>query len=221
VQEPPDSARESRLDQPDTLPPLCSLRLGRCAPSTDASTATTEVDWSPGFGGLGHRIRPRFASQAGQSEMFADNTDGRQIRLGLLACALAVSTDSAAGWMDTRNSDDRSVVVWIQTPAGPVSWEVDRDLVESLPLEQREIELGDVPDNEQFRRLAHWIADGAPPVDPCPHCSGGTFQDTFLSVEGNLAPELGAGTNGGCQIETEAKDCPDCGGTGWLALPTK
>jgi hypothetical protein len=151
--------------------------------------------------------------------MFADNTDGRQDRLGLLACALAVSTDSAAGWMDTRNSDGRSVVVWIQTPAGPVSWEVDRDLVEDLPLEQREIDLGDVPDDEQFRRLAHWLSDGAPPVDPCPHCSGGTFQDTFLSVEGNLAPELGAGTNGGCQIETEAKDCPDCGGTGWLVLP--
>jgi hypothetical protein len=116
--------------------------------------------------------------------MFAHNTDGRQDRFGLLACGLAVSTDSAAGWMGTRNSDDRPVVVRVQTPAGPVPWEVDRDLAENLPLEQKEIDLEDAPHDEQSRWLAHWLAEGDTPADPCPYCNGGVFHRRLLGVEG-------------------------------------
>jgi hypothetical protein len=112
--------------------------------------------------------------------MFAHNTDGRQDRLGLLACGLAVSTDSAAGWMATRNSDDRSVVVWVQKPAGLVSWEVSRDLVGNLPLEQKEIDLEDTRHDEQSCWLADWLAEGDTPAGPCPYCNGSVFHRGLL-----------------------------------------
>jgi hypothetical protein len=116
--------------------------------------------------------------------MFADNTDGRQDRFGLLSSVVAVSTDSAAGWMSTQNSDDRSVMAWVQTPAGPVSWEVNRDLDENLPLEQKEIDLEDGPHDEQSRWLADWLAEGDTPADPCLYCNGGVFHRRLLGVEG-------------------------------------
>jgi len=54
----------------------------------------------------------------------------------LLAVALAEETDRPAGYRDDDETDARWAVVWIDYPAGEVSFHVPRDLAESSSLKK-------------------------------------------------------------------------------------
>lgn len=78
----------------------------------------------------------------------------------LLACALAQATHAPSGWKPDEESPDEWAIVWIETPAGQVSWHVPKDMAEQLGPPQLDVDYDGYDRDVKNDRLASWAKGG-------------------------------------------------------------